>query len=189
MFRTTKQKSLTAGWSSAKYLCFIDSRETKDEAAEIMEEEGDDTLLMKADIPKIVEAVLSNLLTEDSDSTDNYQKNSRLDLEQVIVLPHNRQTPRPTSDLATSSQTPDSFIPLVPPRLVSKIQSGAFEEMGDLVPTHLSFEDTAETKLKHWPVTNISEWLQVFAVYVSVVIARKQIKRRLDLTNSHSRGQ
>ena len=48
--------------------------------------------------------------------------------------------------------------------------------MGDLIPTHLG---SAHSKLRY-SVTNISEWLQVLAVYVSV-IAKKQPYRVPDL--------
>jgi len=34
----------------------------------------------------------------------------------------------------------------VPPSLVEKIESGQFVEMGDLVPSHLGFEETAGFK-------------------------------------------
>ena len=52
-------------------------------------------------------------------------------------------------------------------------------EMGDLVPSRLGFEETAGAKSKRF-TTNISEWLQAFAVYVSV-IAKKQPQRVPDL--------
>ena len=48
-----------------------------------------------------------------------------------------------------------------------------FIEFGDLVLSCLSFEETTGCKSKQHPVTNIAEWLQAFAVYVSIV-ARKQ---------------
>ena len=53
-----------------------------------------------------------------------------------------------------------------------KIESGAFIEMGDLIPMRLRLDDTARSKLRR-SVTNISERLQAFAIYVSV-IAKKQ---------------
>jgi len=77
----------------------------------------------------------------------------------------------------SSSQNPKvsvgATIPPVPPLLVEWIESGAFVDLADLIPTHLSFEDTTRVKSKHCAVANISEWLQAFAVYVSV-IAKKQ---------------
>ena len=60
----------------------------------------------------------------------------------------------------------------VPTFFVEKIESGAFIEMGDLIPTRLGLYDMARLKLR-CSVTNISEWLQAFTVYVSV-IAKKQ---------------
>jgi len=52
--------------------------------------------------------------------------------------------------------------------------------MGDLVPSHLGFGDMVGNKSKQRSVANISEWLEAFAVYVSV-IARKQPQRVPDL--------
>ena len=54
-------------------------------------------------------------------------------------------------------------------KLVEKIEAGKFVEMGDPVPSHLGFEETAGSKSKQRLITNVSEWLQAFAVYVSVV--------------------
>ena len=54
-----------------------------------------------------------------------------------------------------------------------QVQSGAFVEMGDLVPTHLGFDENTGTKSKDHSITHVSEWLQAFSVYVSV-IAKKQ---------------
>ena len=65
-----------------------------------------------------------------------------------------------------------TVLPPVPTSLVEINESGAFIEMGDLIPTHLGLDDTACSKLRCF-VTNISEWLQAFAVYISV-IAKKQ---------------
>ena len=45
--------------------------------------------------------------------------------------------------------------------------------MADLVPNHLNFGETVGSKAKQRPINNISEWLQAFAIYVSI-IARKQ---------------
>ena len=70
-------------------------------------------------------------------------------------------------------------LPPVPTHLIEKIESGAFIEMGDLIPSRLGLDDAARSKLRR-SVTNISEWLQAFAVYVSV-IARKQPHRVPDL--------
>jgi len=45
-------------------------------------------------------------------------------------------------------------------------------KMSDLLLNHLGHEDTAKGNQKHH-ITNISEWLQGFAVYV-LVIAKKE---------------
>ena len=104
-----------------------------------------------------------------------------LDLDHVNVLhPDRRRNPCPTTHLVASALTSGSSIPPVPPNLVQKIESGEFIELGYLVPNHLGFEETVGSKSKQCPITNISEWLQVFAVYVSV-IARKQPQRVPDL--------
>ena len=116
---------------------------------------------------------------------------SGLDLDHVNILPQNRRrAPCPTTSSVTSILTPGSSIPpvLTPgssippvsPSLVQKIESGAFIELADLVPNHLGFEEIVGSKSKQRPVTNISEWLQAFAVYVSV-IRRKQPQRVPDL--------
>jgi len=63
-----------------------------------------------------------------------------LELEHVNVLQSRRRiSPLPTN------QPPvilGSAIPPVPPSLVEKIETGKFIEMGDLVPSHLGFEET-----------------------------------------------
>ena len=65
-------------------------------------------------------------------------------------------------------------------QIMMSLESGAFIEFGDLVPNHLGFEETVGSKSKQQPITNITEWLQAFAVYVSV-IAKKQPQRVPDL--------
>ena len=52
--------------------------------------------------------------------------------------------------------------------------------MGDLLPSRLGLDDAAKSTQKHCLITNIMEWLQSFAVYVSV-IARKQPQHVPDL--------
>ena len=105
------------------------------------------------------------------------------DLRHVNLIPGNledtptRIFPTPAHQLE-SSQT-GTILPSVPTSLVEKIESGAFIEMGDLIPTRLGLDDTARSKLR-CTITNISEWLQAFAVYVSI-IAKKQPHRVPDL--------
>ena len=52
--------------------------------------------------------------------------------------------------------------------------------MADLIPSHLGFEEITGSKPRQRSVTNISKWLQAFAVYVSV-ISKKQPQRVPDL--------
>ena len=59
---------------------------------------------------------------------------------------------------------------------MEKTESGAFVEMGDLLPSRLGLDDAAKSKQKH-RLINITEWLQR---YVSV-IASKQPQRVPDL--------
>ena len=93
----------------------------------------------------------------------------------VLATTHGRATTPlpPSSTIPPVPPPPGSTIPPVPPSLVQKIEAGAFIEFEDLVPSHLGFEETVGSKSKQCPVTSIAEWLQAFAVYVSV-IARKQ---------------
>jgi len=52
--------------------------------------------------------------------------------------------------------------------------------MADLIPSHLGFEEITGSKPRQRSVTNISEWLQAIAGYVSV-ISKKQTQRVPDL--------
>ena len=67
----------------------------------------------------------------------------------------------------------------VPTSLVEKIESSAFIKMGDLIPTHLGLDDTVRSKLR-CSITNITEWLQAFTVYV-------YLSNCQDTTSSHFR--
>ena len=105
------------------------------------------------------------------------------DLHHVDLIPGNfvdatiRTHPTPPNQI---ENIPTGMVlPPVPTSLVEKSESGAFIEIGDLIPTHLGLDDTARSKLRH-SVTNISEWLQAFTVYVSV-IAKKQPNHVPDL--------
>ena len=93
---------------------------------------------------------------------------------------HQDRAPQATSHGITTPLTTGSSIPPVPPNLIAKIESGKFVEMGDLIPSHLGFEEIVGAKSKQRSVTNNSKWLQAFAVYVSV-IARNQPERVPDL--------
>ena len=92
-----------------------------------------------------------------------------LDLEHINVLSSKRKKAlRPTNQLS-APLIASSTIPPVPSKLVEKIEAGKFIEMGDPVPSHLGFEETAGSKPKQRSITNVSEWLQAFTVYESVV--------------------
>ena len=88
-----------------------------------------------------------------------------------------RTHPTPPSQLEHIS-TGTAFPP-VPSFLVEKIELSAFIEMADLIPTRLGLDDTARSKLRR-SVTNISEWLQAFTVYISIIV-KKQPHRVPDL--------
>ena len=92
-----------------------------------------------------------------------------LDQEHVNVLSSKwKKAPRPTNQLS-APLIASSTIPPVPSNLVEKIEAGKFIEIGDLVPSHLGFEETAGSKPKQRSITNISKWLQAFTIYVSVI--------------------
>ena len=92
-----------------------------------------------------------------------------LDQEHVNVLSSKRKkAPHPTNQLS-APLIASSTIPPVPSNLVEKIEAGKFIEIGDLVPSHFGFEETAGSKPKQRSITNISEWLQAFTIYVSFV--------------------
>ena len=74
-------------------------------------------------------------------------------------------------------------LPPVPANLVSKIESGAFVDMADLLPERLSTyynDEEAKGKTKKPAVTNILEWLQCFSIYVAIR-GQKQPERIRDL--------
>ena len=74
-------------------------------------------------------------------------------------------------------------LPPVPAKLVSKIESGAFIEMTNLLPEQLGIyysDKEPKARTKKPSVTNIMGWLQCFAVYVAVR-CQKQPERIRDL--------
>ena len=106
-----------------------------------------------------------------------------LDLHHVSLIQDNLQNVPPapqTSRITIFYKPTGAAIPPIPPNLVEKIESGAFVEMRDLLPSCLGIDNAAKSTQKHGHITNIMEWLQSFAVYVSV-IARKQPQRVPDL--------
>ena len=76
--------------------------------------------------------------------------------------------------------------PPVPAKLVNKIESGAYVDMVELLPERLDTTDSEDVKLKRKKRSlSILEWLQCYAVYVTVV-ARKQPTRLADLMGYQS---
>ena len=78
------------------------------------------------------------------------------------------------TDTLTDQPSTISFLgaalPPVPHKLAEKIESGAFVDMGELLPGNLSLtEEEPKQKSKHYRVSRITEWLQGFAVYVAVL--------------------
>ena len=77
------------------------------------------------------------------------------------LIPKNIEDTRtcPTLPSQVENISTGTAFPPLPTFLVKKkIESGAFIEMGDLIPTCLGLDDTAHSKLRY-SVTNISEWL------------------------------
>ena len=75
----------------------------------------------------------------------------------------------------------NAALPPVPHHLVGKIESGAFVEIGELLPATLSLtDDEQKQRSKHRRMFSIIEWLQGFAVYVAV-LSRTQPSRIPDL--------
>lgn len=88
----------------------------------------------------------------------------------------------PVASLAGQSQgmLSRTTIPPVPLKFVEGIVSGVFNEIGDLVLTHLGLEESARSKLKQHTCTSVYEWLQAFAVYMSL-LGKKQLHHIPDL--------
>jgi len=144
----------------------------------------DDAPLTKMDIPKIVGTVMSKFCKESGEGSEEGEEihdSLRLDLDYISVISScQKRAPQPTNHLVTAALSTGSSILPVPSSIVAKIESGKFVEMADLVPNHLGFENTAGTKSKQRAVANISECLEAFAIYVSI-IASKQPQRVPDL--------
>ena len=88
----------------------------------------------------------------------------------------NPMVPAPHSSLGAG-------LPPVPAKLVSKIESGAFIDMADLLPERLGTycnDEEAKGKTKKPVVTNILEWLQCYSIYVAIR-GQKQPERIRDL--------
>ena len=95
-----------------------------------------------------------------------------------------------TSTIPPVPPPPFSTILPVPPSLVQKVEAGAYIEFGDLVLSHLGFEETAGSKSKQHPVTSIAEWLQTL-LYMCLSSPENNLNRYLidGLPDSHVEGQ
>ena len=88
-------------------------------------------------------------------------------------------------DTAAEQSPQSSFLgaalPPIPQKLVKKIESGKFIELGDLLAGNLSHsQEDPKQKSRHHRVSNVTEWLQGFAAYVAV-LSKKQPHRIPDL--------
>ena len=91
------------------------------------------------------------------------------------LIPHTHTLPHQLESI----QTGIVLSPVQTSLVKKKTESSAFIKTGDLIPTHLGLDDTVRSKLR-CSITNITEWLQAFAVYISV-IAKTQPHRISDL--------
>ena len=73
--RLTKRNNGTANPPHLKHQCLDNTCEQDDDSSSGDTEDFDDTLLMKADIPKIVEAVINQFPRECDGSQEDYQNN------------------------------------------------------------------------------------------------------------------
>ena len=95
----------------------------------------------------------------------------------------------PTHPVAAHNISPpvpvgEGFLP-VSQKLVSKIESGAFVDMAELLPdrlgnTRVNSDEQGSSRPKKRSVTSILEWIQCFSIYTSI-IAKKQPERVPDL--------
>ena len=100
-------------------------------------------------------------------------------------------TSYPTTPMATkvttvskadnSLETPHAVfigqgLPLIPKKLASKIESGKFVDMSELLPDRLGCSKTSISEDKGWgtkskkrAVVNILEWIQCFSIYIAII--------------------
>ena len=94
----------------------------------------------------------------------------------------------PTTFLGTErSLHMGAGLPLIPAKLVARIEAGVFVDMTELLPNKLGFSKTTlnddqarPSKPRYRTVTNILEWTQCFATYMAVV-CKKQPEHMPDL--------
>lgn len=74
-------------------------------------------------------------------------------------------------------------LPPVPGKLITKIESGQFIESAELQPDRLGItaaSDNDGSKSKNNPITSITEWIQCFGIYTTVLLMF-QLRRVADL--------
>ena len=91
------------------------------------------------------------------------------------LIPHTHTLPNQLESI----QTGIVLFPVPTSLVKKKTESSAFIKTGDLIPTHLGLDDTVRSKLG-CSITNITEWLQAYTDYISV-IAKTQPHRISDL--------
>lgn len=106
--------------------------------------------------------------------------------QQSVVL---LQQPTAMPNISTPVPIGVAFLP-VSPKLVAKIESGAFIEMAELIPQRLGnvrgylSEEQGPTTPKKRSVTSTLEWIQCFSIYIAI-ISNKQPERVPDLLRSY----
>ena len=139
-------------------------------------ESQEGSMLTTTDIPMIVAKILHQTGVpnpeEPGDQELEGQGNRSSGASSGTGLSHVREmddysdTETLTDDLSTTSFLDAAF----PHKLVKRIESGAFVDMGELLPGNLTLiDDELKQKPKHYRVSSITEWLQGFTVYVAVL--------------------
>ena len=101
-------------------------------------------------------------------------------LQQVAEIERSTEL-RSTSGIKDAELCIGAGIPPIPPRLVTRIQSGEFIDMADLLPDQLAPTSTDRTsKPRRQTISNILEWVKCFSAYIAVV-SSKQPDRVPDL--------
>ena len=103
------------------------------------------------------------------------------------VVLQNAPTHQPVAAHNISPPVPvgEAFLP-VSQKLISKVESGAFVDMAELLPDRLGntivnlSDEQGSARPKKRSVTSILEWIQCFSIYTSI-ISKKQPERVPDL--------
>ena len=94
-------------------------------------------------------------------------------LQQVAEIERSTEL-RSTSGIKDAELCIGAGIPPIPPRLVTRIQSGEFIDMADLLPDKLAPTNTDRTSKPQWQtISNILEWVKYFSAYIAVVCSKQ----------------